>query len=97
MTPLKYVTTILLFWLIVGGLFQVLNINAIDGGDVVVNTERVEVSLFGLSGLKQMVTFVWDLMTFNVVGMPDAFRFSLTTFLTSTLLLSIYVLFRSGS
>ena len=92
MTPLRYTIMVLLFWLVLGGMFQLFNLDNYDDGNTLgVDTDKslsVGLSKFG---------WIWDLMTFNINGMPTGFRIGLTTFFSASLIISVYVLIRSGS
>ena len=92
-SPYKFVLVVLIFWIVLGGILQVFDTSGVDGDTLNVNDDK-EVTLVGDNSFLSKISFIWDLMTFNVNGMPDGFSFGLTTFFTSALLLSILVLIR---
>jgi len=97
-TPLKFVITIMLFWMVLGGLFTIVGMDDyLEDRNPNTSTSQGDYSLFDLSGFLDKIGFIWDYMTFNIYGIPQQLRASLTLFLTGSLSLSIYVLLRSGS
>jgi hypothetical protein len=84
-TPYKFIIGIIIFWLCLGGLLQLFNMNDYTDGNSINSDTESKLGSF---------TFIYDLMTFNIKGMPSSFRAGLTTFLSASLLLSIYVLIR---
>lgn len=87
MTPLKLIIALSLVWLIFGGLLQIFNLSTEQEGD----TFEIEDKKTGT------FSFIWNMLTFNVVSFPNALRFILTTFFGLSIGLSAYVLIRSGS
>jgi len=82
-TPLKYVLSIFIFWLVLGGLFQLFDMNEYNNNEV-----------DNPSSSFKIITTIYNLFTFNVEGMPQSFRVSVTSFMAFSLALSIYVLLR---
>lgn len=87
-TPHKWVITVLIFWLVFGGLMQFFSLEDEVQGNLLSASPDEKSSKTG---------FIWDMMTFNIRGIPNSLRLGLSTFFGTSFLLSLYVLFRSGS
>lgn len=84
-TPTKIVLSILLFWLVLGGLFRLFNVdNYMEGNQI----EEQQTGGF---------EFLYNLFTFKVNGINEQLRWSMTIFFSAALGISIYVLIRSGN
>lgn len=90
-TPHKFIITLVMFWIVLGGLFQIFGLS--DENESKLNPDTSK----SYSGFTGKISFIWDMMTFNVTGAPEGFRINMNLFMFSALAISIYVLLRSGS
>jgi len=79
MNGVSIILSVITFWLVLGGAFQLLDIK----DENTLNVTEDDSSL-----LKDIL----DIFTFNITGMPQSFRWGLTIFMSFALSLGIYVL-----